>query len=209
MTLIGRLSGLSLPHRDIRRKFSALGVKLEGKANVLKAAPPSWRPDITMAVDLVEEVVRLTGVDHIAPTPLPRLSGVAAPVLTDAQVRAKLVRRLLAARGFVEAVTWSFVPLGEAKLFGGGQPALTLDNPISTELAQMRPSLLPGLISAAKRNRIAAFRTARCSSLARPIGALSRKTNMSPRPGCGSGIRLWKARAVTGRAKRRTPVGRR
>ena len=153
MTLIGRLSGLSLPHRDIRRKFSALGVKLEGEANVLKATPPPWRPDITMGVDLVEEVVRLIGVDHIAPTPLPRLSGVARPVLTDAQVRAKLVRRLLAGRGFVEAVTWSFVPLGEARLFGGGQPQLTLDNPISTELAQMRPSLLPGLISAAKRNQ--------------------------------------------------------
>jgi len=157
MTLIGRLSGLALPHRDIRRKFLALGVKLEGKANVLKATPPPWRPDITMGVDLVEEVVRLIGVDHIAPTPLTRLSGVARPVLTDAQVRAKLVRRLLAARGFVEAVTWSFVPLGEARLFGGGQPELTLDNPISTELAQMRPSLLPGLISAAKRNQDRGF----------------------------------------------------
>jgi phenylalanyl-tRNA synthetase beta chain len=153
MTLIGRLSGLSLPHRDIRRKFSALGVKLEGKANILKAAPPSWRPDIAAPVDLVEEVVRLTGVDQIPATPLERLAGVAAPVLTEGQTRARLVRRLLAARGLVEAVTWSFVPVAEAKLFGGGQPALTLDNPISTELAQMRPSLLPGLITAAKRNR--------------------------------------------------------
>jgi len=157
MTLIGRLSGLSLPHRDIRRKFSALGVKLEGKANVLRAAPPSWRPDISAPVDLVEEVVRLTGVDRVPATPLERVSGVAAPVLTDLQARQKLTRRLLAARGFVEAVTWSFVPLTEAKLFGGGQPALTLDNPISTELAQMRPSLLPGLITAAKRNRDRGF----------------------------------------------------
>ncbi len=157
MTLISRLSGLSLPHRDIRRKFSALGVKLEGKANVLKAAPPSWRPDISGPVDLVEEVVRLTGVDHVPATPLERTSGVAAPVLTDLQARQKLVRRLLAARGLVEAVTWSFIPVTEAKLFGGGQPALTLDNPISTELAQMRPSLLPGLISAAKRNRDRGF----------------------------------------------------
>ncbi len=72
-------------------------------------------------------------------------------------MRQRLVRRTLAARGMVEAVTWSFVPLAEAKLFGGGQPALTLDNPISTELAQMRPSLLPGLITAAKRNRDRGF----------------------------------------------------
>jgi len=157
MTLIGRLSGLSLAHSAIRRKFSALGVKLEGEANVLKAVPPSWRPDISMAVDLVEEIVRLTGVDHIAPTPLERNAGVAAPVLTEGQARARLVRRTLAARGLVEAVTWSFVPIPEAKLFGGGDPALTLDNPISTELAQMRPSLLPGLITAAKRNRDRGF----------------------------------------------------
>jgi len=157
MTLISRLSGLSLPHSNIRRKFSALGVKLEGKANVLKAVPPSWRPDISVPVDLVEEIVRLTGVDRVPATPLERTSGVAAPVLTELQSRQKLVRRLLAARGFIEAVTWSFVPLAEAKLFGGGQPALTLDNPISTELAQMRPSLLPGLISAARRNRDRGF----------------------------------------------------
>jgi phenylalanyl-tRNA synthetase beta chain len=157
MTLIGRLSGLSLPHRDIRRKFAALGVKLEGKANVLKAAAPSWRPDIRAPVDLVEEVVRLTGVDHVPATPLERSSGVAAPVLTELQARQKLARRLLAARGFVEAVTWSFIPVTEAKLFGGGSPSLTLDNPISTELAQMRPSLLPGLITAAKRNRDRGF----------------------------------------------------
>jgi phenylalanyl-tRNA synthetase beta chain len=157
MTLISRLSGLSLPHRDIRRKFSALGLKLEGKANVLKVVPPSWRPDIAAPVDLVEEVVRLTGIDRVQPTPLERLSGVAAPVLTEAQARQKRVRRVLAARGFVEALTWSFAPLEEAKLFGGGRPALTLDNPISTDLAQMRPSLLPGLIAAAKRNRDRGF----------------------------------------------------
>ena len=157
MTSISRLSGLSLPHSDIRRKFAGLGIKLEGKANVLKVAPPSWRPDITGPADLVEEVVRLTGVDQVPAAPLPRATGVAAPVLTEGQRRQRIARRVLAARGLVEAVTWSFVPVAEAKLFGGGQSALTLDNPISTELAQMRPSLLPGLIAAAKRNRDRGF----------------------------------------------------
>ena len=157
MALVSRLSGLELSNADIRRKLTALGIKLEGKGTALKATPPSWRPDITMPADLVEEVVRLTGVDQVPATPLPRLSGVATPVLTDAQARAKLTRRLLAARGFVEAVTWSFIPPAEAKQFGGGEAALTLDNPISTELAQMRPSLLPGLIAAAKRNRDRGF----------------------------------------------------
>jgi phenylalanyl-tRNA synthetase beta chain len=157
MTLISRLSGMSLPHRGIRRRFSALGVKLEGAANVLKVIPPSWRPDIAAPVDLVEEVVRLVGIDHVPAAPMSRAAGVAAPVLTEGQRRQKVVRRLLAGRGFVEAVTWSFVPPAEAKLFGGGQPELTLDNPISTELAQMRPSILAGLISAAKRNRDRGF----------------------------------------------------
>jgi phenylalanyl-tRNA synthetase beta chain len=110
-----------------------------------------------MPADLVEEIVRLTGVDKIPAEPLPRLSGVAKPVLTPAQKRARATRRLLAARGLVEAVTWSFIPKTEAALFGGGSESLALDNPISTEMSQMRPSLLPGLISAAKRNRDRGF----------------------------------------------------
>ncbi|MDJ0513772.1 MAG: phenylalanine--tRNA ligase subunit beta [Methyloceanibacter sp.] len=157
LRLIGRLSGLSLFHRVIVRKLAALGVGLEGEGHVLKAVPPSWRPDLSIPADLVEEVVRLTGVDKIPATPLPRLSGIAKPVLTVAQKKTRAVRRLLAARGLVEAVTWSFIPKDEAVLFGGGQDELALDNPISTELSQMRPSLLPGLISAAKRNRDRGF----------------------------------------------------
>ena len=157
MRLIGRLSGLSLSDREIQRILKALGIALEGDGHVRKAAPPSWRPDLSIPADLVEEVVRLTGVDRIPATPLPHLSGVAKPVLTPAQKKARAVRRLLAARGLVEAVTWSFIPKDEAALFGGGDAALALDNPISTELSQMRPSLLPGLISAAKRNRDRGF----------------------------------------------------
>jgi phenylalanyl-tRNA synthetase beta chain len=153
MRLIERLSGLSLPERDIQRILKALSIKLEGDGHTRKAAPPSWRPDLSIPADLVEEVVRLAGVDRVPATPLPRLSGVARPVLTPAQKKSRAVRRLLAARGLVEAVTWSFIPKNEAMEFGGGQDDLSLDNPISTELSQMRPSLLPGLISAAKRNR--------------------------------------------------------
>jgi phenylalanyl-tRNA synthetase beta chain len=155
--LVQRLSGLTLDNREIKRLLAALGVSLDGKGKHLKAAPPSWRPDIAAPVDLVEEVVRLTGVDNVPATPMQRDAGVARPVLTEAQKRQRLTRRVLAARGLVEAVTWSFIPPEEAKLFGGGQPELTLSNPISTELAQMRPSLLPGLITAAQRNRDRGF----------------------------------------------------
>jgi phenylalanyl-tRNA synthetase beta chain len=137
--------------------LAALGIKLGGSGKTLKASPPSWRPDIAQSVDLVEEVVRLVGVDSIPATPMPRASGVARPVLTEAQKRQRVVRRTLAARGLVEAVTWSFIPPSDAKLFGGGSPELTLSNPISSELAVMRPSLLPGLITAAQRNRDRGF----------------------------------------------------
>jgi phenylalanyl-tRNA synthetase beta chain len=155
--LVKRLSGLELGHGEIKHLLESLGVELEGKGKVLKASPPSWRPDITGPADLVEEVVRLVGVDNVPATPLTRTAGVARPVLTEAQKRQRLTRRLLASRGFVEAVIWSFIPPVEAKLFGGGQPELTLSNPISTELAEMRPSLLPGLITAAQRNRDRGF----------------------------------------------------
>jgi phenylalanyl-tRNA synthetase beta chain len=155
--LVKRLSGLELGVGEIKRLLASLGVALDGRGKQLKATPPSWRPDITGPADLVEEVVRLTGVDQVPATPMSRETGVAKPVLTETQKRQRLTRRVLAARGLVEAVTWSFIPPEEAKLFGGGQAELTLSNPISTELAQMRPSLLPGLITAAQRNRDRGF----------------------------------------------------
>ncbi|MGB6905550.1 MAG: phenylalanine--tRNA ligase subunit beta [Methyloceanibacter sp.] len=155
--LVGKLSSLDLKASEIKRLLAALGVELKGTAPKLKAAPPSWRPDISVPVDLAEEVVRLVGVDQVPATPMPREAGVARPVLTEAQLRQRRVRRVLAARGLVEAVTWSFIPPDEARLFGGGAEELILSNPISTELAAMRPSLLPGLVAAAKRNRDRGF----------------------------------------------------
>ena len=155
--LIKRLSGLDLKGGQIRRILAALGVRLKGTAPKLKAAPPPWRPDISAPVDLVEEVVRLVGVDQVPATPMPRATGVARPVLTEIQARQRQVRRVVAARGLVEVVTWSFIRPEHAKLFGGGAAELTLSNPISTELAQMRPGLLPSLVTAAQRNRDRGF----------------------------------------------------
>ncbi len=155
--LVRRLSGLELKGGEIRGLLNALGVEVKGTAAKLKAAPPSWRPDISAPVDLVEEVVRLVGVDRVPATPTPRVAGVARPVLTEMQSRQRRVRRVLAARGLVEAVIWSFIPPDQAKLFGGGAAELTLSNPISTELGEMRPGLLPGLVTAAQRNRDRGF----------------------------------------------------
>jgi phenylalanyl-tRNA synthetase beta chain len=113
---------------------------------------PTWRPDVVAKADLVEEVVRIIGVDRIPSTPLTRSPGVLKPVLTPIQTRTRRVKRALAARGLVEAVTWSFISKSHAELFGGGDPALSLANPIAADMSDMRPSLLPGLAAAAQRN---------------------------------------------------------
>jgi phenylalanyl-tRNA synthetase beta chain len=105
-----------------------------------------------MKADLVEEVVRIIGVDRVPVTPLPRLPGVAKPVLTPIQLRTRRAKRALAARGMVEAVTWSFIAHAAAEAFGGGKPELVLANPIAADMSDMRPSLLPGLLAAAQRN---------------------------------------------------------
>jgi phenylalanyl-tRNA synthetase beta chain len=111
---------------------------------------PTWRRDIDGPADLVEEVVRVAGIDYVPSTALPRAEGVAKPTATPEQLVERRVRRTAAARGLNEAVTWSFISEREAEPFGGG--AWTLANPISEELKVMRPSLLPGLLGAAQRN---------------------------------------------------------
>ena len=112
---------------------------------------PGWRCDVAGAPDIVEEVVRIHGLDNIASAALPRADGVARPTATPAQKLERRLRRAAAARGLNEAVTWSFLPTGEAEHFADGD-LWTLANPISEDMKVMRPSLLPGLLSAARRN---------------------------------------------------------
>lgn len=150
---VEKLSGITLTDTEISKTLTALGFKVSGKPKAAMVTVPSWRPDIQGSADLVEEVVRIVGLDRIPATPLPRQYGVTRAVLTEKQKRVRRTRRLLAARGFVEAVTWSFIPKAQAEHFGGGQDALDLANPISTEMSSMRPGLLPGLLTAVTRNR--------------------------------------------------------
>ena len=131
--------------------LKALGFQVapEGEGHY-EIVVPTWRRDIDGAADLVEEVVRMVGLDHIPSTPLPRAEGVAKPTATPMQKLERKLRRTAAARGYNEAINWSFLPEKEAAAFGGG--AWTLANPISEDMKVMRPSLLPGLLSAAQRN---------------------------------------------------------
>ena len=150
---VEKLTGVKLPQAEIKTTLEALGCKVEGSSGMAKVTTPTWRPDMHGPADLVEEVLRIAGLEKIPSTPLPRLHGVTGAVLTEKQKRARRARRLLASRGFVEAVTWSFITKDQATHFGGGNPALDLANPISSELSSMRPGLLPGLLSAVTRNR--------------------------------------------------------
>src|SRR5205085_6617642 len=120
--------------------------ELKGNA----VAIPTWRRDVEGPADLVEEVARIIGYDQVPSTPLDRAPGVAKPTATRAQLLERKARRTAAARGLDEAVTWSFISEEEAKAFGGADWVLA--NPISEEMKVMRPSLLPGLIAAARRN---------------------------------------------------------
>jgi phenylalanyl-tRNA synthetase beta chain len=154
---IEKLAGLKIEETEARKILVDLGFKIEGKGEVAQVTAPSWRPDVHGSADIVEEVARIVGLDKIPSAPMSRPRGVARSVLTEPQRRVRRARRLLAGRGLVEAVTWSFIPRPQAELFGGGQDSLELANPISTEMSSMRPSLLPGLLAAAQRNRNRGF----------------------------------------------------
>ncbi|HWK36416.1 phenylalanine--tRNA ligase subunit beta [Sphingomonas sp.] len=125
-------------------------VDLDQSFEAFRVTVPSWRRDVDGPADLVEEVIRIEGIDNVPSMPLPRVPGVARPTATPAQKVERKLRRTAAARGLAEAVTWSFIAEGEAAPFGGG--AWTVANPISEDMKVMRPSLLPGLLSAAGRN---------------------------------------------------------
>ncbi len=147
-----RLSGLSVPLPEMRGVLERLGFFVAGQGERIKIAVPSWRPDVHGKADIVEEVVRIAGVDRVPATPFDRGEAPRQPMLTPIQSRTRKAKRALAARNLVEAVTWSFIDKKQAEIFGGGKPELALANPIAADLSDMRPSLIPGLIAAAQNN---------------------------------------------------------
>jgi phenylalanyl-tRNA synthetase beta chain len=142
-----RLGGIDVPQDEQRSILERLGFSVTSDWSV---GVPSWRRDVDGPADIVEEVVRMVGLDNVVSVPLPRADGVAIPTATPAQSLERKVRRAAAARGLNEAINWSFLPQKAADAFGGGDWSLA--NPISEDMKVMRPSLLPGLLSAAQRN---------------------------------------------------------
>jgi len=149
---VKRLAGIEVPFVEMKHILTRLGFMMAGNGPVMKVAVPSWRTDVHGKADIVEEVVRIYGVDKVPETPFGRGEEPRKAVLTPMQLRTRRAKRALAARGMVEAVTWSFIAKPAAELFGGGQAELVLANPIASDLSDMRPSLLPGLIAASQAN---------------------------------------------------------
>ena len=148
---VGSLTGLSLDEDRIAEILTRLGFEV-ARGTPWTVTPPSWRRDVEGPADLVEEVARIEGYGALPSTPLPDLGAPSKGVLNPRQARVRLARRALAAMGYAEAVTWSFTKQSTAALFGGGDDALRVENPIATDLDCMRPSALPNLIQAAARN---------------------------------------------------------
>ncbi|MBS0125509.1 phenylalanine--tRNA ligase subunit beta [Thetidibacter halocola] len=148
------LVGMAIPESTQRQTLTALGFRMEGDM----AHVPSWRPDIQGESDLVEEVARIASLTKLEGQPLARATaGVPRPILSPIQKREQIARRTIAALGYNECVTYSFIDKDAAALFGGGDDATMLANPISSEMSHMRPSLLPGLLQAAARNQARGF----------------------------------------------------
>ncbi|KQP62059.1 phenylalanine--tRNA ligase subunit beta [Methylobacterium sp. Leaf112] len=178
-----RLAGLELSRAEMKVTLEALGFHVAGSGDRVKVLTPSWRADVEGKADLVEEIIRIAGLDRIEPKPLARIEAqVGKSVLTVIQKRTRLAKRALAARGLVEAVTWSFIPHDDAVLFGGGRADLVLANPIAADLSDMRPSLVPGLLRAAQRNAdrgladVALFEVGQCFENDQPEGQTARAT---------------------------------
>ena len=188
------LVGMDIPEADQRASLEALGFRVEGGM----AHPPSWRPDVQGAADIVEEVARVASLTKLEGVPMRRAPGVPRPVLTPMQQRERMARRTAAALGYDECVTYSFIDAGAAALFGGGDDASRLENPISSEMSHMRPSLLPGLLRAAARNRARGVREMalfECGAVFRGGGVAEQATVLS-------GIRVGTPAADVHRAGR-------
>ena len=147
------LVGMDIPESTQRQTLTALGFRLEGDM----AHVPSWRPDVLGEADLVEEVARIASLTKLVGKPLPRMAGVPKPILTTLQSRQQMAKRTVAGLGYNECVTYSFIDREAAAMFGGGDDATMLQNPISADLSHMRPGLLPGLLRAAARNQARGF----------------------------------------------------
>ena len=147
--LVKKLTGIEIPNDKIVKILESLGFDISNSWNVVV---PSWRPDIYGEADLVEEIVRIFGLDNIESEPLLNLDQPTKPILTKKQKQIKMIKRSIASKGLMETISYSFINNKESINFGGGSSSLKIVNPISDELSEMRPTPLASLVSIADEN---------------------------------------------------------
>jgi len=189
---VTRLAGIEVVKGEIARILKNLGFAVEG-SDPMSVTPPSWRSDVAGSVDLVEEVVRIYGLDKVLSAPLSRTSAVARATLTPAQRRLRSVKRALASRGFNETINFTFISRAHASLFGGGDDARQIDNPIAADLDALRPSALPSLLAAAQRNAARGFSDVMLCEIGAQFqsGMPEAQANVAAGIRCGAGLRSW------------------
>lgn len=161
LSLVKTLGGVTLKKEKIIEILLSLGFEVKDLGENLDLTVPSWRnSDIIIKEDIVEEVIRINGYDQVDLAPLPNISPFACRILTYRQLAKTRVRRSLAKNGYFELLTWSFMNQKLAKYFGPVNEDLVLANPISSELDYMRPSIIPNLLTALKKNKARSFNSA-------------------------------------------------
>jgi phenylalanyl-tRNA synthetase beta chain len=144
------LLGMPVETGEAAERLQALGCEVEREDGRLSAVVPTFRRDLRREVDLIEEVVRLIGLDRV-PEMLPAVAQ--AGRLTEEQQRDRLLRHLLADLGLAEAITYPFGPERWTKDLGLDGDTVIMQNPLSVEGSRLRTTILPGLLDAAARNR--------------------------------------------------------
>ncbi len=150
--IVHQLTGVKIKNELSKIILENLGFKITCVGNIWDITPPSWRPDIDGLADIVEEIIRINGYDKIPSTKLSRINYIAKPAMSIKHRQAFFASRTLASRGYNEVITFSFLNKEMADRFNGGKFALNLVNPISSELTDMRPSIIPNLLLAVQKN---------------------------------------------------------
>ena len=147
-----KLTGFSLAPEQMITYLEALGFNVRQNDSSLICDVPSWRADITREEDIIEEIIRLHGIDNLPAVDLPVIDHTFHSPLSIRQIRSHATRRQMAKRGLKEAVTWSFISEKQAAVFGGLKEELKLLNPISQDLSHLRQSIVPTLLEGVHKN---------------------------------------------------------
>ena len=152
--LIEKISGIKISSKDIKKILLSLGFEIDKN---FKITVPSWRPDVSLPIDIVEEVIRIYGLNNVESIPLKNSDQPSKPILTNSQKNTNLIRRNLASRGLIENISYSFVSSEFSDLSPKGRKPIQLLNPISEDLSDMRTSPLISLISNFRENKNRGF----------------------------------------------------